>query len=63
MISWAILFLAIFANTALFRKLPLIEGIVTFVHILGFFTFVIVLWCVISALRLQVGGFNVIKDR
>ncbi|KAL2054419.1 hypothetical protein ABVK25_005167 [Lepraria finkii] len=44
LLSWAILLLAIFANTVLFRKLPLIEGIVTFIHVLGFFTFVIVLW-------------------
>lgn len=42
--SWAILLLAIFANTVLYRKLPFLEGIVTFLHILGFFTFVIVLW-------------------
>ena len=44
MFAWAILLLAIFANTVLFRKLPLIEGIVTFIHVLGFFAFVIVLW-------------------
>ncbi|KAM0794843.1 amino acid/polyamine transporter I [Usnea florida] len=44
LLSWAILLLAIFANTVLFRKLPLIQGIVTSIHILGFFAFVIVLW-------------------
>ncbi|KAL8717407.1 MAG: hypothetical protein Q9225_005338 [Loekoesia sp. 1 TL-2023] len=44
LISWAILLLCIFANTVLFRKLPLIEGVVTFIHVLGFFAFVIVLW-------------------
>ena len=48
MLSWAILLLAIFANTALFRKLPLLSGIVTFIHVIGFFAFVIVLWFVIS---------------
>ncbi|KAL9577566.1 MAG: hypothetical protein Q9212_006285 [Teloschistes hypoglaucus] len=44
LLSWAILLLAIFANTALFRKLPIIEGFVTFIHIFGFLAFVIVLW-------------------
>lgn len=46
LLSWAILFLSIFANTVLFRRLPLIEGIATILHVLGFFAFVIVLWCV-----------------
>lgn len=44
LLSWAILSLAIFANTVLYRKLPLLEGIVTFLHVLAFFAFVIVLW-------------------
>ena len=47
--SWAILMLAIFANTVLYRKLPLLEGIVTFIHVLGFFAFLIVLWYVFLA--------------
>ena len=47
--SWAILLLAIFANTVLYRKLPLLEGIVACLHVLSFFSFVIVLWCVLSA--------------
>lgn len=47
LLSWAILFLCIFMNTVLFRRLPLIEGVVTFLHVLGFFAFVIVLWYVI----------------
>ena len=46
MLSWAILLLSIFANTIAYRKLPLIEGIMTFLHVLGFFAFIIVLWCV-----------------
>ena len=45
-LSWAILLVAIFANTILYRRLPLIEGIVTFLHVLGFFAFIIVLWYV-----------------
>lgn len=49
MLSWAILLLCIFVNTVLFRKLPLIEGIVTFIHVLGFFAFIIVLWCVLTS--------------
>lgn len=53
LLSWAILLLAIFANTVLFRRLPLLQGIVTSIHILGFFAFVIVLWCVIRVRRLQ----------
>ena len=51
--SWAILLVAIFANTVLFRKLPLVEGIVTFIHVLGFFAFIVVLWCVLSDERLR----------
>ena len=53
--SWAILLVAIFANTVLYRKLPLIEGVVTIIHVLGFFAFVIVLWCVyeITSRQLQ----------
>lgn len=47
MLSWGILALAIFCNTVLFRRLPLIEGIVTFIHVLAFFAFVIVLWYVL----------------
>ncbi|KAG8525327.1 uncharacterized protein KY384_008971 [Bacidia gigantensis] len=53
LLSWAILGVAILANTVLFRKLPLIEGIVTFLHVLGFFAFVIVLWCVFETHRPQ----------
>ena len=53
LLSWVILLLAIFANTVLFRKLPLLEGFVIFVHVLGFFAFVIVLWCVFSTQRLS----------
>ena len=49
MLSWAILLLCIFVNTVLFRKLPLIEGIMTALHILGFLAIVVVLWCVIHA--------------
>ena len=30
-------------------SLPLLEGIVACLHVLGFFSFVIVLWCVLSA--------------
>lgn len=44
MFSWAILLLCIFANTVLFRKLPLLEGAVTVLHVLGFFAFIVVLW-------------------
>ena len=48
LLSWAILLVAVFANTVIFRKLPLIEGLLTFLHFLGFFAFIIVLWYVIS---------------
>lgn len=44
LLSWAVLLVAIFANTVIFRKLPLIEGIAMFVHVFGFFAFVVVLW-------------------
>ncbi|KAK5120383.1 hypothetical protein LTR85_006322 [Meristemomyces frigidus] len=42
--SWAVLVFAIFANTVMFRKLPLIEGLIMFLHVFGFFAVVIVLW-------------------
>ena len=48
MLSWAILLLAILANTVLFREMPLVEGMIIFIHVLGFFVFVAVLWCVFS---------------
>ncbi|KAF2768363.1 amino acid transporter [Teratosphaeria nubilosa] len=44
LLTWGVLFVAIFANTIAFRKLPLIEGIIMFLHIFGFFAFVVVLW-------------------
>ena len=47
--SWAILMLAIVANTVFYRKLPLLEGIVIFVHVLGFIAFIVVLWYVLLA--------------
>ena len=53
MLSWAVLLLCVFANTVLFRKLPIIAGTVTFVHVFGFFAFVIVLWCVTSNHQIQ----------
>ena len=41
------------------------EGIVTFLHVLGFFAFVIVLWCVLLAqrLRMRTLKFNEAADR
>jgi choline transport protein len=44
LMAWAIVLLAIFCNTVLFRKLPLIEGVVMTLHVFGFFAFIIVLW-------------------
>lgn len=35
---------AILWNTVLVRKLPLLEGIITVLHVFGFFAFVITLW-------------------
>ena len=46
MLAWGALGVAMFANTVLFRKLPLVEGIIMFVHVFGFFAVVIVLWYV-----------------
>lgn len=36
--------IAIFCNTILFRKLPLMEGFMIFFHVLGFIAIVAVLW-------------------
>jgi len=46
LLAWAVVLMAIIANTVLFRKLPIIEGIVMFAHVFGFFAFIIVLWYV-----------------
>ena len=35
---------AILWNTILVRKLPLLEGIIIFLHVFGFFAFLVVLW-------------------
>jgi len=42
--SWAFLLLAIFANTVMFRKLPLMEGLAMVLHVFGFFAIIVVLW-------------------
>lgn len=44
LLTIAVTVLSIFFNTYLIRKLPLIEGIGLALHVLGFFTFTIVLW-------------------
>ncbi|KAI5777063.1 amino acid/polyamine transporter I [Geopyxis carbonaria] len=44
LMSIAITIFAIFWNTVLIRKLPLLEGIVLTLHVFGFFAFVVVLW-------------------
>jgi len=50
LLSWGILLFSILCNTVLFRHLPLIEGIMIFIHWLGFIAFIIVLWCVFPPL-------------
>jgi choline transport protein len=40
----AVVVIAIIFNTLLYRKLPLVEGIVIIAHVFGFFAFVVVLW-------------------
>lgn len=44
LLTIAVACFAIFFNTVLVRKLPLIEGIIIVLHIFGFFTVIIVLW-------------------
>jgi amino acid transporter len=44
LLTIAVTLFCIFFNTYLIRKLPLIEGFALALHILGFFTFLIVLW-------------------
>ena len=46
MLAWAVVLLAVFANTVLIRKLPAIEKAFMCLHVLGFFAFIIVLWYV-----------------
>ena len=44
LLAWAVVILAIFVNTVMFRKLPMLEGIIMFAHVFGFCAFVVVLW-------------------
>lgn len=44
LLAWAVVVTAIFFNTVMFRKLPIIEGIVMIAHVLGFCAFIVVLW-------------------
>jgi choline transport protein len=44
LLTIAVTLFCIFFNTVLIRRLPLIEGIALTLHVLGFFTFVIILW-------------------
>ena len=46
LLAWAVVIVSILCNILLFRKLPLIEGIVMIAHVFGFFAFIVVLWCV-----------------
>ena len=44
--AWAVVVISIFVNTVMFRKLPIIEGLLMAAHVFGFCAFVIVLWYV-----------------
>ncbi|KAK0770950.1 hypothetical protein LTS16_024933 [Friedmanniomyces endolithicus] len=44
LLAMAVVVVAVGFNTVLYRKLPIVEGIVMIVHVFGFFAFVIVLW-------------------
>ncbi|KAK3670520.1 hypothetical protein LTR78_009624 [Recurvomyces mirabilis] len=44
LLALAIVLVAIMFNTVLYRKLPLVEGIVMIVHVFGFFAIIVVLW-------------------
>ncbi|KAL8628682.1 hypothetical protein Q9189_005630 [Teloschistes chrysophthalmus] len=43
LLAWAVVIMAIFFNTVMFQKLPLLEGILVFAHVLGFCAFIVVL--------------------
>ncbi|KAK3073974.1 hypothetical protein LTR53_003978 [Teratosphaeriaceae sp. CCFEE 6253] len=44
LLAMAVVIVAVLFNTLLYRKLPIIEGIVMIIHVFGFFAFVVVLW-------------------
>jgi choline transport protein len=44
LLAMAIVIVALIFNTLLYRKLPIVEGIVIIAHVFGFFAFVVVLW-------------------
>ncbi len=46
LLACAVIIIAVFFNTVLFRKLPILEGILIFAHVFGFCAFVVVLWYV-----------------
>ncbi|KAI4244080.1 MAG: hypothetical protein LQ352_006918 [Teloschistes flavicans] len=44
LLAWAVVVTAIFFNTVMFRKLPMLEGVLMFAHLFGFCAFIVVLW-------------------
>ena len=44
LLAWAVVIIAIFVNTVMFRKLPMLEGIAMLAHVSGFCAFIVVLW-------------------
>jgi len=46
LLAWAVVIISIFFNTVMFRKLPMLEGIAIFAHVIGFCAFIVVLWYV-----------------
>lgn len=53
LLAWAVVALAILFNTFLYRKLPIIEGLMMLMHVFGFFAFIVVLWSVSEARMIQ----------
>jgi len=51
LLAMAVVVVAVGFNTVLYRKLPIVEGIVMIVHVFGFFAFVIVLWYGLSTTK------------
>ena len=59
LLAWAVVVIAIFFNTVMFRRLPIIEGILMFGHVFGFCAFIVVLWYVQFVKVYVIGAISV----
>jgi amino acid transporter len=62
MLIWAVLVICLVFNTFFSRQLPLVEGIIVVLHILGFFAVVIPLWVLSERTQSARDVFTIFQD-